>query len=145
MKFFHGTKEGKVNFGDCARFGTCFTDDRFIAYEYAERVTNGGDFIDEEEYDDEMVRCYTVEIDVEAIADEDDAREVMKAAGIEPAGTHIWEDFDRHQVREAIAEAGFDAVSYDDDSPTGTTHKTIRAVADVDVEIVEEEIMEPGW
>ena len=145
MKFYHGTKEGKVNFGDCAEHGTCFTDDRFIACEYAERFNHeGGEFVPEERYEDEDVRVYTAKIDVDEIATVEDVEEIIDEE-IDFAPGAVWEVIDKPEVQDAIAEAGFDAVAYEDDSPTGTPHDTIRIVGDCEVEVIEEEILTPAW
>lgn len=145
MKLYHGTKEGEIDFGGCARYGTCFTDDEFIAAEYAEYNTNGGGMVEEECYDEELVRVYTVKIDVDEIADEDEISDIAETAGIELSGSHIWEDLDRPEVQDAIAAAGYDAVAYEDEAPMGKTHGTIRIVGDCEVEIVDEDILAPAW
>ena len=142
MKFYHGTSEGEISFDECGSYGTCFTDDRFVACEYAECITNGGGFVPEERYEDEEVRVYTVEIDIDEdrIATVEDIEEIS-----DESATAIWEIIDRPDVMDAIESAGFDAVRFEDDSPQGGEHDTVRIVGEVAVDVVGVEILTPQW
>ena len=141
-KFYHGTSEGELSFEDCAKYGTCFATDYHTAAEYAECVTNGGGFIEDELYDEEEVRVYSVEIDIDEdrIATAEDIEEIT-----DEDATAIWEVIDRPDVLDAIESAGFDAIRFKDDSPQGGEHDTLRIVGDVDIEVSEVEILEKMW